>query len=82
MRADWTSPDPKIAAFLASFGRYGIPLNVVFGPAAPGGILLPELLTTGAVFQAIDKASGKTANLGVPARGSLATLASINRKGS
>ena len=69
MRADWTSPDPKISAFLASFGRYGIPLNVVFGPAAPGGILLPELLTSGALFDAIDKASGKTAALVTPNRG-------------
>ena len=63
MRADWTSPDPKISAFLASFGRYGIPLNVVFGPGAPGGILLPELLTKDAVFKAIEQASGKAASL-------------------
>ena len=67
MRADWTSPDPKISAFLASYGRYGIPLNVVFGPAAPGGILLPELLTSTSVFQAIDKASGKSAGFQAPA---------------
>ena len=59
MRADWTSPDPKIASFLSSFGRYGIPLNVVYGPGAPGGILLPELLSQDAVLKAIDKASGK-----------------------
>ena len=61
MKADWTSPDAKIAAFLSSFGRYGIPMNVVFGPDAPAGILLPELLTQDAVLKAIDKASGKTA---------------------
>ena len=61
MKADWTSPDAKIAAFLSSFGRYGIPMNVVFGPDAPAGILLPELLTQDAVFKALDKASGKAA---------------------
>lgn len=61
MRADWTSPDPKISALLASFGRYGIPFNVVFGPGAPSGVLLPELLTRDAIFAAIDTASGKTA---------------------
>ena len=32
MQADWTRPDPKIANYLASFGRYGIPFNVVYGP--------------------------------------------------
>ena len=74
MRADWTSPDPKISAFLASFGRYGIPLNVVFGPAAPGGILLPELLTSNAVFEAIDKASGKSAGVLRPAATQLAAI--------
>ena len=68
MRADWTSPDPKISAFLASFGRYGIPLNVVFGPGAPGGVLLPELLTKDAVFKAIEQASGKAASLDSPAK--------------
>ncbi len=62
MRADWTSPDPKISSFLSSFGRYGIPLNVVYGPGAPAGILLPELLTQDAVLKAIDKASGKSAS--------------------
>jgi suppressor for copper-sensitivity B len=67
MRGDWTSPDPKISALLASFGRYGIPFNVVFGPGAPGGVLLPELLTRDAIFAAIDTASGKTA-AAVPVR--------------
>ena len=66
MKADWTSPDAKISAFLSSFGRYGIPLNVVYGPGAPAGILLPELLTQDAVLKAIDKASGKSASLSLP----------------
>ena len=50
MRADWTRPDPVIARYLASFGRYGIPFNAVYGPKAPNGILLPEFLTSGAVL--------------------------------
>src|SRR3546814_12264937 len=50
MQADWTRPDPKIADYLASFGRYGIPFNVVYGPAAPQGIVLSELLTVEAVL--------------------------------
>ena len=44
MRADWTSPNPIIAAFLQGFMRYGIPFNVAFGPKAVDGIILPELL--------------------------------------
>jgi suppressor for copper-sensitivity B len=53
MRADWTSPDPAIARYLASFGRYGIPFDVVYGPTSPGGIVLPELLTQSAVLDAL-----------------------------
>ena len=56
MRADWTNPDPRIAAFLARFGRYGIPFNVVMGPGAPAGTVLPELLTEDAVLAALKHA--------------------------
>ena len=56
MRADWTNPDAAIAAYLASFGRYGIPFDAVYGPRAPGGVLLPELLTSTAVLTAFDQA--------------------------
>jgi suppressor for copper-sensitivity B len=58
MRADWTRPDPAIAAYLAKFGRYGIPFNQVYGPKAPAGMLLPEVLTKDAVREAIGKAGG------------------------
>ena len=53
MQADWTNPDPVISDFLAEHGRYGIPFNIVYGPRRPEGIVLPELLTTGAVLSAI-----------------------------
>jgi suppressor for copper-sensitivity B len=56
MRADWTKPDPVIARYLTKFGRYGIPFNVVYGPNAPQGIPLPELLTSDAVLAALDQA--------------------------
>jgi suppressor for copper-sensitivity B len=56
MRADWTRPNDEIAAYLANFGRYGIPFNVVYGPGAPGGIPLPEILSREAVITALDKA--------------------------
>jgi suppressor for copper-sensitivity B len=57
MRADWTRADPAITAYLQSFGRYGVPLDVVYGPGAPQGIPLPELLTPGAVLDAFTRAS-------------------------
>jgi suppressor for copper-sensitivity B len=59
VRADWTNPDPVISDYLASFGRYGIPFNVVYGPGAPDGVPLPELLTQQAVLDAIDRARGE-----------------------
>lgn len=31
MRADWTRPEPRVTAYLQGFGRYGVPLNVVYG---------------------------------------------------
>jgi len=63
MQGDWTRPDQAIADYLASFGRYGIPFNAVYGPGAPEGIALPELLTDEAVLTALQKA-GRTALAG------------------
>ncbi|MGF6228264.1 suppressor for copper-sensitivity B [Inquilinus ginsengisoli] len=56
--ADWTNPDQAIADYLAAHGRYGIPFNAVYGPGAPDGILLPELLSTEAVLSALKQARG------------------------
>ncbi len=58
MKADWTNPDEKISAYLASFQRYAIPFNAVYGPGAPNGIVLPELLSESDVLEAIRKAKG------------------------
>ncbi len=58
MKADWTRPDPAIADYLAQHGRYGIPFNIVYGPEAPQGVPLPELLTAEAVHDAVREATG------------------------
>jgi suppressor for copper-sensitivity B len=58
MQADWTRPDDRIARYLAANNRFGIPFNAVYGPGAPGGILLPELLTEGVVLDALARAAG------------------------
>jgi len=61
MQADWTRPDEAISRYLATFGRYGIPFDAVYGPKAPEGIALPELLTETAVLKAMTVAGGTTA---------------------
>ncbi len=58
LRGDWSSPNPAITDFLNKYGRYGIPFNAVFGPAAPEGIMLPELLTEESILTALDRAGG------------------------
>ena len=57
LQADWTAPNDEITAYLASFDRYGIPFNIVYGPSQPEGVILPELLTREAVLGALNKAS-------------------------
>ncbi len=59
LRADWTKPNPEISAYLQSFGRYGIPFNAAYGPNAPQGLAMPELLTPSIVLEYLDKAGKK-----------------------
>ncbi|OKH87834.1 suppressor for copper-sensitivity B [Thalassospira sp. TSL5-1] len=59
MQGDWTRPDPEIAAFLAKYDRYGIPFNAIYGPQAPGGILLSELLSKDQVISGLKAAQPK-----------------------
>ena len=56
LRADWTRPDDEIATFLASYGRYGIPFNVILRPDGKPPIILPELLSDDAVLTALENA--------------------------
>ncbi|MBT5013675.1 MAG: hypothetical protein HON02_04420, partial [Rhodospirillaceae bacterium] len=58
---DWTLPDDTIADYLASFGRYGIPFNAVYGPGAPDGKALPELLSSSSVLDGLRLAAGDEA---------------------
>ena len=56
LQADWTRPSDEITAFLARYDRFGIPFNIIFSPAIPDGIILPELLRTESVLAALEKA--------------------------
>ena len=61
LKADWTTRDPVISQVLGSLGRSGVPLYVLYPPGAaarPGSgtpTVLPQILTEGAVIEAIDK---------------------------
>lgn len=63
MKADWTNRSLEIADYLKSFGRYGIPFNVIYGPNAPDGIALPELLRKDLVIDALEKAKKRDEKL-------------------
>ncbi len=60
MRGDWSQPDLVISQYLASYGRYGIPFNAIYGSQAPSGLVLPELLTSSAVLEAARLAGADT----------------------
>jgi suppressor for copper-sensitivity B len=53
MQADWTRPNSDIATYLETQNRFGIPFNIVYGPSAPNGILLSEILSISAVVDAL-----------------------------
>ena len=58
VRADWTSKNPAITRALQSYGRNGVPLNVIrVGPSNPP-IILPNILTPGIVIDALEKLPG------------------------
>jgi suppressor for copper-sensitivity B len=59
LQADWTHRDETISAYLKKYGRYGIPFNIVYGPNAPEGIILSELLTKKDVMRALAEAAGE-----------------------
>ena len=62
MQADWTRPNPDISRYLEAHNRFGIPFNIVYGPNAPDGIILSEVLTSDAVLNALDAAALATDN--------------------
>ncbi len=61
MRADWSRLDPAMAAYIRHFGRFGVLLDVVYGPREPTGKLLPEVLGTAELIHALDDAGARAA---------------------
>ncbi|WP_020409767.1 protein-disulfide reductase DsbD family protein [Hahella ganghwensis] len=52
IKGDWTNSDPLITDYLASFGRNGVPLYVVYR-SGQDPIVLPQILTTSTVMDAL-----------------------------
>ncbi len=57
MVADWTNRDAKIAQALSDYGRAGVPLYLVYGAKGGDAVILPQLLTPGAVTEAVEAAA-------------------------
>ncbi|TVP99108.1 MAG: thiol:disulfide interchange protein [Balneolaceae bacterium] len=55
VKADWTNRNPEITQALASFGRNGVPLYVIYSSELDEPMILPELLTPGIVLNALDQ---------------------------
>ena len=57
-KADWTRRDERIRRVLARHGKGGVPMYLMYAPGAPGSPqLLPELLTTARIVEAIEQAA-------------------------
>jgi thiol:disulfide interchange protein len=59
MKLTYSTKANEAWSFMQKHGRSGIPLNVVYGPAAKNGIVLPEILRKKYIFDALNKASMK-----------------------
>lgn len=56
MTADWTRQDSRISYYLQSFGRAGVPLNVIYSPNADSKpIVMPAVLGPDTVLQGLSQ---------------------------
>jgi thiol:disulfide interchange protein len=56
LKADWTKRDATIAAELASHGRAGVPLYLLYGTHGGEAAILPSILTPDIVVKAVEAA--------------------------
>ncbi|HEY7865836.1 MAG TPA: thioredoxin family protein, partial [Psychromonas sp.] len=63
MQGDWTVRSDSVTAYLQSYGRYGVPFNIVYGPGAPQGLPLSTILSSQLVLSALQQAQGKNSDL-------------------
>lgn len=57
LKADWTKGDPEITQILKQFGRAGVPMYLMYrsGDKESRPVLLPELITSQTVLDALNK---------------------------
>jgi thiol:disulfide interchange protein len=57
LKADWTKGDPEITEILKQFGRAGVPMYLIYpsGNKETQPVLLPELITSQTVLDALNK---------------------------
>jgi thiol:disulfide interchange protein DsbD len=56
MKADWTRETPEVNALLYSMGKSGVPAYAIYPKGDKSRqVVLPELLTTGLILEAIGK---------------------------
>ena len=55
IQGDWTLPDKNIESFLNSYGRFGIPFNILYSYKVSDGIIFSELLTKKDIKEALIK---------------------------
>lgn len=55
LRADWTARDDVIAGVLASYGRRGVPVYLLYPPGGGEAEILPEQLNPGIIFEALER---------------------------
>ncbi len=58
LKGDWTHADPAISQYLREHGRDGVPLYVFYPSNGQKPVILPQVLTEGAVLDEIDRAGG------------------------
>jgi len=59
VKGDWTNDNPVITSYLASFGRNGVPLYVVYQPGEPPKVL-SQILSTEEVLSALIPAANNS----------------------
>lgn len=57
VKADWTNSDERVTTALKSYGGHGVPFYVVLSSRLKEPLILPTLLSTGAITEALEKAS-------------------------
>ena len=63
LKADWTNGDPAITEELARFGRSAVPFNLFYLPGQIEPVILPVILTPGAIMEALGKSPARPAGI-------------------